>query len=178
MPASAAPPATSGVFAFDASWVTFSPALATGPFGEVVRGLGFFLVARAVDFLVRVELFRFRDVRDADEPFRLVDLLELEPLRPERVFERCVAWAIFLGSPSVASLRVWIYPDSEDLNGAFRVSAEHGLTSIKEDHGRDAPGKLKGPQEQEQQRVAEVELQARELRDAQQVRSTDGIEAR
>jgi hypothetical protein len=63
--------------AFVASSVTFSPALATGPFAEV-RLVGL-RRDRLEPFLLLVVL------RVRDEPFLLVDLLVLEPLRLERV---------------------------------------------------------------------------------------------
>ncbi|HEY7267405.1 MAG TPA: hypothetical protein VH501_06895 [Solirubrobacterales bacterium] len=86
--------AVSGV-AFDATAATFSPALPTGPFDELER-----------DF-VRVELLRLRvlPARELpllgllDEPFRLVDLVDLEPVRRERVLEDRVVWAMVLVTP-------------------------------------------------------------------------------
>jgi hypothetical protein len=86
--------AVSGV-AFDATDATLSPALPTGPFDELDR-----------DF-VRVELLRPRvlPARELpllgllDEPFRLVDLAGLEPVRCERVLEDRVFWAMVFVTP-------------------------------------------------------------------------------
>ena len=102
IPASAAPPAISGVFAFEASSATFSPALPIAPFELPVRArdvvepargpddLAELLRARVPDRLLRPPVLLAREfvLFDLlDEPFRLVDLLDLEPLRFERVLE-------------------------------------------------------------------------------------------
>ena len=114
-PAIAAPPATSGVFTFDATFdtfrrvrrtaagsglafeassVTLSPAFATGPFAE-----DRLVVLRRVLLEPFVLLVGVRDREVLDEPFLLVDLLVLELLRVERVpLEDRVVWAILLAS--------------------------------------------------------------------------------
>jgi hypothetical protein len=103
MPARAAPPARSGVFAFDAIWATFSPVLPIGPF-DVVRLVDVVrLAVGARDVRLLLLAFLLLDAlpllealppRDAfpphdvlDELFRPVDLLELELVRRERVLE-------------------------------------------------------------------------------------------
>lgn len=109
IPASAAPPAIKGVFAFEASSATFPPALLTAPFELLGRALEVVERAREPDDLV--ELLRARvperllralvlfarellfDPLDEpffdrlDEPFLLVDLLELERRGLERLLE-------------------------------------------------------------------------------------------
>jgi hypothetical protein len=142
IPASAAPPAISGVFAFEANSATFPPAFPIAPFELLVRarelvppdrelvppdrelvppdrdvvrereldGFEELLRPRVLDELLRPrvldELLRPRVLDELlrprvpppredefvlfallDEPFRLVDLLDLEPLRLERVLE-------------------------------------------------------------------------------------------
>jgi hypothetical protein len=82
----------------DASSATFSPVLPIGPFEGVVLAL---VLVVLEDLAVLAELFplfavRLRDV--LDEPFRLVDLFDLEPVRLERVLEDRVVWAILLAS--------------------------------------------------------------------------------
>jgi hypothetical protein len=70
MPASAAPPASSGVFALEASWATLPPVFATAPFELVLLG-------RAREVVARPRLLRPRA-----EPLReLVRLLRELPLR-------------------------------------------------------------------------------------------------
>jgi hypothetical protein len=114
MPARAAPPAMSGVFALEASCATVPPAFETAPFDE--------LVAREavdrVDRLLALGLFRVLDFRvldlplDRDVPVDLpflelelrepleelllpfLVLLELERLRVDRLLEDRVVWAI------------------------------------------------------------------------------------
>src|SRR5829696_4280528 len=90
IPASAAPPATSGVFAFEARFPTFLPVFATGPL-VVVRRCACF--ARDVPFPLR-ELPDDLVRDDFDEPLRLVDRFELERLRVDRLLEDRVVWAI------------------------------------------------------------------------------------
>ena len=117
IPASAAPPAISGVFAFEASSATFPPAFPIAPFELLVRarelvppdrelvppdrelvrereldGFEELLRPRVLDELLRLRVPPPREDEFVlfallDEPFRLVDLLDLEPLRLERVLE-------------------------------------------------------------------------------------------
>jgi hypothetical protein len=84
-PARAAPPASRGVFAFDASSTTFPPALPTGPFDELDRPFEFARVPPAREF-VRFGLL--------DEPFRLVARVDFEPVRRERVLDDRVVCAM------------------------------------------------------------------------------------
>jgi hypothetical protein len=92
------------------------PAFATGPFDEgvllddVVRPLARVLLApdlEVVDLDVLDELerpFRLFDVLEVEprevleDPFLLVDLLELERLRVDRLLEDCVVWAMVIAS--------------------------------------------------------------------------------
>jgi hypothetical protein len=114
IPAIAAPPASKGVFAFEASSATLPPAFETEPFDEVV-------LLEAVDRLVARGLLRALDpLLDRpdreDEPFPepeflerleellpLLDFVELERLRLDRLLEDRVVWAMGL-SPHLASL--------------------------------------------------------------------------
>ena len=109
IPAIAAPPASKGVFAFEASSATLPPAFETEPFEEVV-------LLEAVDRLVARGLLRALDpLLDRpdreDEPFRepevlerleellpLLDLVELERLRFDRLLEDRVVWAMGIAS--------------------------------------------------------------------------------
>jgi hypothetical protein len=94
----------------DANSATFPPALPIAPFELLVRARD---VVRdreldGFDELLRPRVFpdRERELLDLlDEPFRLVDLLDVEPLRFERVpedFERVledrVVWAMVIAS--------------------------------------------------------------------------------
>jgi hypothetical protein len=102
IPASAAPAASSGVFAFDATFETFSPTAAIGPFDEdrlreeerllLVPFVGRRDVVEPRPFeLVRL----FDDALVFDEPFLLVDLLDLERERDGlRLEGLVVVWAI------------------------------------------------------------------------------------
>jgi hypothetical protein len=120
IPASAAPAATSGVFAFEATFETFSPACAIGPFVEerplaadaegrvldLAEGRVLDLEERPLpaDDVVRREVLApppFELVRlvldeafDLDVPSLLVDLPALDPARLERVLEELVLCAI------------------------------------------------------------------------------------
>ena len=108
IPAMAAPPATSGVFAFDASSATLLPAFETAPFCEVWRALALVLaeVPREADVLLRdapdrppVELLRLELDRELpEEPFLLVALFELERPRVDRLLEDRVVWAMVIAS--------------------------------------------------------------------------------
>jgi hypothetical protein len=112
IPARAAPPATSGVLAFEASWATFPPALAT-PFGELVGraelvrrlALGLLLVLdlELLDeleepLLLLLLLLPVDPLEVLEEPFLLVDLFELERLRVDRLLEDRVVWAMVIAS--------------------------------------------------------------------------------
>src|SRR5215217_4274472 len=108
MPASAAPPATNGVFAFEARSPTFPPAFPSEPFKEailpraprVLLALGLDLdVLDALDepdvLDAPDEPFLVFEVREVlDEPLPPVDLFELERLRVDRLLEDRVVWAI------------------------------------------------------------------------------------
>jgi hypothetical protein len=101
IPASAAPPAINGVLAFEANSATFPPALLTAPFELLLLARAVVERARELDGLdealrARVlEPLRPRVLADRepvfldllDEPFRLVDLLDLELPRFERELE-------------------------------------------------------------------------------------------
>jgi hypothetical protein len=102
IPASAAPPATRGVLAFEATFATFSPA---------VFAWGLALEASSATFSVVFSTGPFEDwlrlvlARDARAPLRLVDLLLLVELfvlgrllRVDRLLEERVVWAIALAS--------------------------------------------------------------------------------
>jgi hypothetical protein len=110
-PARAAPPASSGAFAFDASSTTFPPVLAIGPFDDVCRAPAPEDVRREADVVLRrdredAELPLFERVRpeldralldEPEEPFLLVDFFVLEPL-DELLLEDRVVCAIFIAS--------------------------------------------------------------------------------
>jgi hypothetical protein len=111
IPAMAAPPATSGVFAFEASSATLLPAFETAPFCAVWfcavwRALVPAEVPREADVLLRddpdrppVEPLRLELDRDLpEEPFLLVALFELERLRVDRLLEDRVVWAMVIAS--------------------------------------------------------------------------------
>jgi hypothetical protein len=127
IPASAAPaatsgvfafdaPATSGVFAFEATFETFSPACAMGPFVDEERPLAADAERRLeveerllpADDVVRREVLApppFEPVRlvldeafDFDVPSLLVDLPALDPVRLERLLEELVVCAILIAS--------------------------------------------------------------------------------
>jgi hypothetical protein len=105
IPARAAPPAISGVFAFEASWATFPPAFATEPFEELVRLEVVLRLARGLlelepDLLDELEdpLLPLDALEPLEEPFLLVDLLELERLRVDRLLEDRVVWAMVIAS--------------------------------------------------------------------------------
>jgi hypothetical protein len=111
--------------AFDAAAATFPVVFATGPFevrlvpAREVREVPFLLVER---LLV--------DLLDAlGEPFFVVDLLELERPRADRLLEDRVVWAILIASLfaslPAASARApcWsLTPPSGGLNRTLRVS--------------------------------------------------------
>lgn len=90
IPARAAPPAISGVFAFEANSATFPPALPTAPLELLVRAWD---VVRRPEFDALGDLPRVLPARELvlldllDEPFRLVDLVDFEPARLERVLD-------------------------------------------------------------------------------------------
>jgi hypothetical protein len=110
-PARAAPPASSGAFAFDASSTTFPPVLAIAPFDDVCRARVPDDVRREADVVLRrdreeAELPLFERVRpelgralldEPEEPFLLVDLFVLEPL-DELLLEDRVVCAILIAS--------------------------------------------------------------------------------
>jgi hypothetical protein len=117
IPASAAPAATSGVFAFEATFETFSPACAMAPFVDDERPLAADAEGRLLDVeerllpaddVVRREVLApplFELVRlvldealDLDVPFLLFDLPALDPVRLERVLEELVVCAILIAS--------------------------------------------------------------------------------
>ena len=106
IPAMAAPPATSGVFAFEASSATLLPAFETAPFCAVWRALVPAEVPREADVLLRdapdrppVEPLRLELDRELpEEPFLLVALFELERLRVDRLLEDRVVWAMVIAS--------------------------------------------------------------------------------
>jgi hypothetical protein len=124
IPASAAPAARSGVFAFEATFETFSPACAMGPFVDEERPLAADAEGRLLDVeerlldveerllpaddVVRREVLApppFELVRlvldealDLDVPSLLVDLPALDPVRLERVLEELVVCAILIAS--------------------------------------------------------------------------------
>lgn len=97
-PATAAPTAISGAFAFEATLDTFSPAWAIGPFADEERPLEERLLPAEV--VVRLDVLapppfeldrRVRDdLLDLEVPFLLVDLLAPDPPRLERVLEDLV----------------------------------------------------------------------------------------
>jgi hypothetical protein len=101
IPASAAPPAINGVFAFEASSATFPPAFPMAPLELLVRAREVVLRDREVvpereldglDELLRPRALPAREfvVFDLlDAPFRLVDFLDVDPLRFERVLDDC-----------------------------------------------------------------------------------------
>jgi hypothetical protein len=130
----AAPPATSGVFAFEASSATLPPAFAMVPFCAVWRALVPADVRREADVPLRreapdrppVEPLRLELDRELpEEPFLLVDLFELERLRVDRLLEDRVVWAMVIASLGVGFLAscafrhrrsIWTYPLCRDLN--------------------------------------------------------------
>ena len=99
IPAIAAPPASKGVFAFEASSATLPPAFETEPFDEVARGL-----LRALDPLLdrpdrEVEPFREPEFLERlEELLPLLDFVELERLRLDRLLEDRVVWAMVIAS--------------------------------------------------------------------------------
>jgi hypothetical protein len=111
-PARAAPPASSGAFAFDASSTTFPPVLAIGPFCDVCRAPAPDDVRREADVVLRrdredAELPLFERVRpeldralldEPEEPFLLVDLFVLELPLDELLLEDRVVCAICIAS--------------------------------------------------------------------------------
>jgi hypothetical protein len=124
IPARTAPAATSGVFAFEATFETFSPACETfspacaiGPFVDAERPLAADAEGRLLDLEERplpaddvvrrevlapppFELVRFvlDEALDLDVPSLLVDLPALDPVRLERVLEELVVCAILIAS--------------------------------------------------------------------------------
>lgn len=115
IPASAAPAATSGVFAFEATFETFSPACAIAPFVDEERPLAADAEGRLLDLEERplpaddvvrrevlapppFELVRFvlDEALDLDVPSLLVDLPALDPVLLERVLEELVVCAILI----------------------------------------------------------------------------------
>jgi hypothetical protein len=103
----AAPPATSGVFAFEASSATLPPAFEMVAFCAVWRALVPADVRREADVPLRreapdrppVEPLRLELDRELpEEPFLLVDLFELERLRVDRLLEDRVVWAMVIAS--------------------------------------------------------------------------------
>jgi hypothetical protein len=110
-PARAAPPASSGAFAFDASSTTFPPVLAIGPFGDACRARAPDDVRREADVVLRrdredAELPLLERVRpeldrpldEPEEPFLLVDLFVLELPLDELLLEDRVVCAILIAS--------------------------------------------------------------------------------
>jgi hypothetical protein len=113
IPANAAPPAISGVFAFEANSATFPPAFAK-PFGalvcraELVRRLALGLLLVLDRELLEDELeepllllllfLPLEPLEVLEEPFLLADLLELERLRVDRLLEDRVVWAMVIAS--------------------------------------------------------------------------------
>ena len=134
IPASAAPAATSGVFAFEATFETFSPACAIAPFVDEERPLAADAEGRLLDVeerplpaddVVRGEVLApplFEPVRfvldealDLDVPFLLFDLPALDPVRLERVLEELVVCAILIASLLASSqLRLFAPAVSSD----------------------------------------------------------------
>jgi hypothetical protein len=111
--------------AFEANFATFPPALPIAPFEELLvrdrdavlerelegfdeplrpRVLDELLRPRVLDELLRTRVLPERELLLFDlveEPFRLVDFFELEPLRFVRPLEDRVVWAIVLASLSL-----------------------------------------------------------------------------
>jgi hypothetical protein len=88
-------------FAFDASSATLSVVFPTGPLDDVVLvRVREFVRARGRDDLDELARPRALPAREVvlldlvDEPFRLVDLFDLEPVRLERVLDDRVVWGI------------------------------------------------------------------------------------
>lgn len=112
IPANAAPPAISGVFAFEANSATFPPAFATPfrelvPSAELVRrlALGLLLVLELEladeleePLLLLLRFLPLEPLEVLEEPFLLVDLLALERLRVDRLLEDRVVWAMVIAS--------------------------------------------------------------------------------
>jgi hypothetical protein len=155
IPANAAPPAISGVFAFEANSATFPPAFAK-PFGalvcraELVRRLALGLLLVLDRELLEDELeepllllllfLPLEPLEVLEEPFLLADLLELERLRVDRLLEDRVVWAMVIASLGFRASCAfshrrshWTYPLSSEferppargLNGKIRVKPEH-----------------------------------------------------
>lgn len=111
-PARAAPPASSGAFAFDASPTTRPPVLAIGPLDDVCLALAPDDARRELDVVLRLdredaelppfELVRLEPDRalldEPEEPFRLVDLFVLEPPLDELLLEDLVVCAMAIAS--------------------------------------------------------------------------------
>jgi hypothetical protein len=110
----AAPPATSGVFAFEASSATFPPAFASEPFedglcrdceDEEARRPPACGLLRVLDLEVVRDLEAleereepFLDFAAREELLLLLDLFELERLRVDRLLEDRVVWAMVIAS--------------------------------------------------------------------------------
>ena len=119
----AAPPASSGVLALEASWATFPPVFATAPFEDAVAldrlrdcpvvlplelpedRLALFARVVEVPFRPFAELLRLPEelFRLPEEPLPLLDLVELERLRVDRLLEDRVVCAMV-----IASLGCWL----------------------------------------------------------------------
>ena len=117
IPASTAPVATSGVFAFEATFETFSPACAIAPFVDDERPLAADVEGRLLDREERplpaddvvrrevlapppFELVRFvlDEELDLDLPSLFVDLPAFDPVLLERLLEELVVCAILIAS--------------------------------------------------------------------------------
>jgi hypothetical protein len=108
IPAIAAPPASKGVFAFEASSATLPPAFETEPFDNVLfaavdrlpaRGL-LWVLDRLLDRPDREdEPFREPELLELpEEPLALLDFVDLERLRLDRLLEDRVVWAMVIAS--------------------------------------------------------------------------------
>jgi muconolactone delta-isomerase len=132
-------------FAFDASSATFPVVFSIGPLDEVVR-VREFVRARGrddrddrdddLDELARPRVLPAREVvlfDLVDEPFRLVDLFDLEPVRRERVLDDRVVWGICSRLSSAFRAKCafrtggaqWTTRSVEGLNGLRRVMQKH-----------------------------------------------------
>jgi hypothetical protein len=153
IPASAAPAATSGVFAFEATFETFSPACAIAPFVDEERPLAADAGGRLLDLEERplpaddvvrrevlapplFELVRFvlDEAVDLDVPSLLVDLPALDPVRLERVLEELVFCAILIASlltsMPAAPIRTGLSSDYPQ-KSRFELSAELMIRTVQ-----------------------------------------------